>query len=186
MRAMKSVQTAAGGASLMSFVPSDHGLQHNVYAGYSPYFSDYGYPLSYYQAYGGLQGAQQYAVFGGGATAAGVTMAANPTSGFYPYFQYNPGSAATVGYSVARYPQLYQYTTPAMGATTTAATLTAVAGGLQQCGGAVALTPNSIGQAGMTMSLTAPTLPAPTAQYQYSRLIPSHVAAAPDQKPSLA
>lgn len=39
----------------------------------------------------------------------------------------------------------------------------------------------------MTMSLTAPTLPAPTtAQYQFTtRLIPPHLAAAaPDQKPS--
>uniref|UniRef100_A0A0A9E3B7 Uncharacterized protein n=1 Tax=Arundo donax TaxID=35708 RepID=A0A0A9E3B7_ARUDO len=110
-------------------------------------------------------------------------MAANPTSGFYPYFQYSPVSAAAAGYNMAQYPQLYQYTAAA---TTTAATLTAVAGGLQQYGGAVALTPNSIAQAGMTMSPTAPTLPAPTAQYQYSRLIPSHLAAAPDQRPSVA
>ncbi|PUZ52920.1 hypothetical protein GQ55_5G012000 [Panicum hallii var. hallii] len=187
MRAMKSIQTA-GGASLMSFVPADHGIQqgipttYNLYAGYSPYFSDYGYPLSYYQAYGGLQGAQQqYAVFGGGATAA----AAN-SSGLYPYFQYDPASVAAAGYSMAQYPQLYQYAAAGVGATTAAATLTTVAGGLQQYAGAVAFTPNSIGQAGMTMSLTAPTLPAPTPQYQFSRLIPSHLAAAPDQKPSLA
>lgn len=41
MRAMKSIQTAgAGGASLMSLVPADHGIQqgiptaaYNVYAG---------------------------------------------------------------------------------------------------------------------------------------------------------
>jgi hypothetical protein len=38
MRAMKSIQTA-GGASLMSFVPADHGIQqgipttYNLYAG---------------------------------------------------------------------------------------------------------------------------------------------------------
>nr|CAB3479484.1 unnamed protein product [Digitaria exilis] len=204
MRAMKSIiQTdgagAVGGASLMSFVPADHGIQqgipttYNVYAGYSPYFSDYGYPLSYYQAYGGLQGAQQqYAVFGGGATAAGLTMAAaNSSAGLYPYFQYSgPASvaAAATGYSMAQYPQLYQYAAAAgVGATTATATLTTVPGGLQQYAGAVAFTPNSIGQAGMTMSMTAPTLPAPTtAQYQFSRLIPSHLAAAPDQKPSLA
>ncbi|XP_062231566.1 uncharacterized protein LOC133929000 isoform X2 [Phragmites australis] len=196
MRAMKSIQTAAagtGGASLMNFVPADHGIQqgiptYNVYAGYSPYFSDYGYPLNYYQAYGGLQGAQQYAAFGGGATAAGLTMAANSTAGLYPYFQYGPASPVAAGYSMAQYPQLYQYAAAAVGATTTAAaaTVTAVAGGLQQYGGAVALTSNSMGQAGMTMSLTTPTLPAPTVQYQYSRVIPSQLAAAPDQKPSLA
>jgi hypothetical protein len=41
---------------------------------------------------------------------------------------------------------------------------------------------------GMIMSLTSPTLAAPTAQqYQYGRLVPSPLAAAaPDQKPSLA
>ncbi|RLN22879.1 RNA-binding protein 24-B-like [Panicum miliaceum] len=203
MRAMKSIQTAgAGGASLMSFVPADHGIQqeipttYNLYAGYSPYFSDCGYPLSYYQAAaygGGLQGAQQqYAVFGGGATAAaGLTMAAANSSGLYPFFQYGPAaSVAAAGYSLAQYPQLYQYAAAGMGATTAAATLTTVAGGLQQYAGAVAFTPNSIGQAddfsGMSMSMTAPTLPAPTAQYQFTRLIPSHLAAAPDQKPSLA
>ncbi|GJM91832.1 hypothetical protein PR202_ga08249 [Eleusine coracana subsp. coracana] len=197
MRAMKSIQTAngvvagTGGGASLSFVPADYGIQqgiptYNVYAGYSPYFSDYGYPLNYSQAaaYGGLQGGQQYAVLGGGATAAGAglttTMASNPTGGFYPYFQYGP---ATAGYSMAQYPQsFYQYAAAAMGPTTT----TAVAGGLQQYGGAVALSPNSAGQAGMTMSLTAPTLPASTTQYQFSRLIPSHLAAAPDQKPSLA
>ncbi|OEL35125.1 putative RNA-binding protein ARP1 [Dichanthelium oligosanthes] len=199
MRAMKSIQTAGaggGGASLMSFLPADHGIQqgipttYNVYAGYSPYFSDYGYPLSYYQPYGGPQGAQQqYAVFGGGATAAGLTMGAANSSGLYPYFQYAPASvAAAASYSMAQYPQLYQYATAAVGATTAAATLqnTVAAGGLQQYAGAVAFTPNSIGQAGMTMSMTAPTLAAPTAQYQYNRIIPSHLAAAPDQKPSLA
>jgi len=199
MRAMKSIQTAGAGASLMSFVPADHGIQqgipttYNPYAGYSPYFSDYGYPLqSYYQAaYGGLQGAQQQyaAVFGGGATAAGLTMATAPNSsgGLYPYFQYGPATAA--GYSLAhQYPQLYQYAAAGVGATTAAAaTLNTVAGGLQQYAGAVAFTPNSIGQAGVTMSMTtAPTLSAPTTQYQLSRLIPSHLAAAPDQKPSLA
>ena len=111
---------------------------------------------SYYQAaYGGLQGAQQQyaAVFGGGATAAGLTMATAPNSsgGLYPYFQYGPATAA--GYSLAhQYPQLYQYAAAAgVGAATTAAaatTLNTVAGGLQQFAGAVAFTPNSIGQAG--------------------------------------
>ena len=109
---------------------------------------------SYYQPYGGLQGAQQQyaAVFGGGATAAGLTMATAPNSsgGLYPaYFQYGP---ATAGYSLAQYPQLYQYAAAAgVGAATTAAaatTLNTVAGGLQQYAGAVAFTPNSIGQAG--------------------------------------
>ena len=110
---------------------------------------------SYYQPYGGLQGAQQQqyaAVLGGGATAAaGLTMAtANSSGGLYPaYFQYGP---ATAGYSLAQYPQLYQYAAAAgVGAATTAAaatTLNTVAGGLQQFAGAVAFTPNSIGQAG--------------------------------------
>ena len=108
---------------------------------------------SYYQQpYGGLQGAQQQyaAVFGGGATAAGLTMATAPNSsgGLYPYFQYGPATAA--GYSLAhQYPQLYQYAAAGVGTTTAAAaTLNTVAGGLQQYAGAVAFTPNSIGQAG--------------------------------------
>ncbi|KAG8079122.1 hypothetical protein GUJ93_ZPchr0007g5702 [Zizania palustris] len=180
MRAMKSIQTGGGGANLSL---ADHGIQqgiptYNVY-GYSPYFSDYGYPLSYYQAYGGL--GAQYQMFGGGAAAGGLTMA-NP-SGLYPYFQYGPAaSAAAAGYAAGmQYPQIYQYAA-AVGApaATTTANLTAVTG-LQQYGGTVALAPNSTGQAaGMTMSLTAPTLPAPTPQYQY-RLISSHVAAAPEK-----
>ncbi|XP_066315889.1 uncharacterized protein [Miscanthus floridulus] len=211
MRAtMKSFQTAGVGdasqPSLMSFVPAaDHGIQqgiptYSVYAGYSPYFLDYGYPLSYYQPYAGLQQEaqlQQYAVLGGGGAAAtvpaGLTMeaaAANP-SGLYPYFQYGPASAAAAGgYSMVQYPQLYQYAAAAaVGATAAATTLAAgIADGLQQYGGAVAFTPNSIAQAGMTMSLASPTLAAPTAQqYQYCRLVPSPLAAAaPDQKPSLA
>jgi hypothetical protein len=113
---------------------------------------------SYYQAYGGLQGAQQqYAVFGSGATAAaaGLTMAAANSSGLYPYFQYGPASVAAAGYSMAQYPQLYQYAAAGVGATTAAATLTTVAGGLQQYAGAVAFTPNSIGQAG---SFTQPSI----------------------------
>ncbi|TVU36890.1 hypothetical protein EJB05_18843 [Eragrostis curvula] len=193
MRAMKSIQSTAtgfgagaGGASL-SFVPADHGIQqgiptYNVYAGYNPYFSDYGYPLSYYQAaYGGLQGAQQYGVFGagGGTTAAGLTMAPNVTGGVYPYFQYAPVNAAAAGYSMAQYPQFYPYAAAAaVGATT------ALTGELQQYGGAVAISPSSVGQAGVTMSLTAPSLPASMVQYQYTRLVPSHLAAATDQKPS--
>lgn len=176
MRAMKSIQTAAAGASL-SF--PDHGIQQGIPAtynayGYSPYFSDYGYPLTYYQAYGGL--GAQYQVFNGGAAAAGLTMA-NPT-GLYPYFQYGQASAAA-GYST-QYPQMYQYAAAAVGAPTTTASLTAAAG-LQQYAGTVALATNSTGQqAGMTMPLTAPTLPAPTPQYQY-RLISSHLAAAPEK-----
>jgi hypothetical protein len=117
---------------------------------------------SYYQAYGGgglPQGAQQqYAIFGGGAaTAAGLTMAAaaaaNSSGLYHPYFQYSPASLAAAGYSMAQYPQLYQYTAAAAaaGATTTAAatlmtTVAAAGGGLYA--GAVAFTPNSIGQAG--------------------------------------
>ena len=118
---------------------------------------------SYYQPYAGLQqGAQlqQYAVLGSGGAAAtvpaGLTMeaaaaAANP-SGLYPYFQYGPASAAAAGgYSMVQYPQLYQYAAAAaVGATAAATTLAAgVAGGLQQYGGAVAFTPNSIAQAGI-------------------------------------
>lgn len=211
MRAtMKSFQTAGGGASLMSFVPAaDHGIQQgiptydSVYAAagysYSPYFSDYGYPLSYYQPYmvGLQQGGQlqQYAAVGGTAAAA---PAANPSVGPYSYFQYGPASAAAAGgpYSMVQYPQLYQYAAAvAAGATAAPTTLAAgvVAGGLQQYGGAVAFTPNSIAQAaGMTMSLTSPALgaaPTTAQQFQYSgRLVPSSppAAAAADQKPGLA
>uniref|UniRef100_J3L811 RRM domain-containing protein n=1 Tax=Oryza brachyantha TaxID=4533 RepID=J3L811_ORYBR len=185
MRAMKSIiQTTGGGASLSM---ADHGIQqgiptYNVY-GYSPYFSDYGYPLNYYQAYAGL--GAQYQMFAGGAGAAGLTMA-NPTGGglYSPYFQYGPAAsaaAAAAGDAGMQYPQMYQYAAAAVGApTATTASLTAVAG-LPQYGGTVALAPNSTGQAaGMTMSLTAPTLPAPAPQYQY-RLISSQVAAAPEK-----
>uniref|UniRef100_A0A0D9VAI2 RRM domain-containing protein n=1 Tax=Leersia perrieri TaxID=77586 RepID=A0A0D9VAI2_9ORYZ len=185
MRAMKSIiQTGGGGASLNM---ADHGIQqgiptYSVY-GYSPYFSDYGYPLSYYQAaaaYGGLGAQYQMFAGGAGAGAAGLTMAASPTGagGVYsPYYQYGP-SASAAGYAagMAQYPQMYQYAA-AVGAPTAT-----TAAGLQQYGGAVALAPpNSTAQAaGMTMSLTAPTLTAPTPQYQY-RLVSTHVAAAPEK-----
>jgi len=120
---------------------------------------------SYYQPYAGLQQEaqlQQYAFLGGGGAAAatapaGLTMAAaaNP-SALYPYFQYAPASAvAAGGYSMVQYPQLYQYAAAAaVGATTGATTLAAVAGGLQQYGGAVAFTPNSIAQAGIALFST--------------------------------
>lgn len=122
---------------------------------------------SYYQPYAGLQQEaqlQQYAILGGGGAAAaratapaGLTMAAaaNP-SALYPYFQYAPASAvAAGGYSMVQYPQLYQYAAAAaVGATTGATTLAAVAGGLQQYGGAVAFTPNSIAQAGIALFST--------------------------------
>lgn len=83
---------------------------------------------------------------GGGATAAGagLTMAPNNPTSFYPYFQYAAPSDTTAGYGMAQYPQFYQYAAAA-GATT------AVAGGLQQYGGAVALSPNSVGQAGIVL-----------------------------------
>lgn len=120
---------------------------------------------SYYQPYAGLQQEaqlQQYAILGGGGAAAatapaGLTMAAaaNP-SALYPYFQYAPASAvAAGGYSMVQYPQLYQYAAAAaVGATTGATTLAAVAGGFQQYGGAVAFTPNSIAQAGTALFST--------------------------------
>lgn len=115
---------------------------------------------SYYQPYAGLQqGAQlpqQYAVLGSGGGAAtpapaGLTMAAANPSALYPYFQYGPASAAAAGgYSMVQYPQLYQYAAAAaVGATAAATTLATVAGGLQQYGGAVAFTPNSIAHAGI-------------------------------------
>lgn len=95
---------------------------------------------TYYQAYGGL-GAQYQVFNGGAAAAAGLTMA-NPT-GIYPYFQYGQTSAAA-GYSM-QYPQMYQYAAAAVGAPTTTASLTAVAG-LQQYASTVALAPNSTSQ----------------------------------------
>jgi hypothetical protein len=112
------------------------------------------YLQSYYQAaaaaYGGLQGAEQYNAVFGATAAAGLTMAPNnPTAAVvYPYFQYGPASAgaAAAGYSMAQYPQLYQYAAAAaVGATTAVA-----GGGIQQYGGSVvALSPNSVGQAGI-------------------------------------
>lgn len=111
---------------------------------------------SYYQPYivGLQQGGQlqQYAAVGGAAAPAPAAAAANPSVGPYSYFQYGPASAAAAGgpYSMVQYPQLYQYAAAVVaGATAAPTTLAAgvVAGGLQQYGGAVAFTPNSIAQA---------------------------------------
>ncbi|CAM0884927.1 unnamed protein product [Alopecurus aequalis] len=191
MRAMKAA-AVAGGASFV-----DHGIQQGIpaYNMYSPYFSDYSYqPMlvrnfyTYYQAYGGLDGAAQYQVYNGngGASptvpAAGLTLA-DPTGFYNPYYPYTPVSP-TAAYSMMQYPQMYPYA--AVGASPESSPAT-VSTGLHKFLGAMAFEPSNRGQAaGVTMSMAAPALSAPpTPQYQY-RLVSSKPVAAPDEKKPLA
>ncbi|XP_068648777.1 uncharacterized protein [Aristolochia californica] len=81
------------------------GIPYNVY-GYSQYTSDYTYPTSYYNVYGGGS-TTQYPLYGG---ATGMVTGATT---FYPYFQFGHGNGAT-GYSAGQgygmqYPQIFQY-----------------------------------------------------------------------------
>ncbi|PKA57152.1 Glycine-rich RNA-binding protein [Apostasia shenzhenica] len=147
------------------------GVPYNVY-GYSPYSTDYSYPMAYYNLYGG--GAAQYPLFGG--AAAGTGMVSTGTNAFYPYFQFGHGQ--TAGYGM-QYPQLFQYS--AMGST---AAITGFAG--QQYGVApVSLAPSTPAQvSGMTMALPAPSLPA-TAATHY-RLIPPQFSTAAIREQPLA
>ncbi|XP_047058512.1 RNA-binding protein 24-A-like isoform X1 [Lolium rigidum] len=188
-RAMKAA-AIAGGASFV-----DHGIQqgipaaaYNVY-GYSPYFSDYSYqPMTYYQAYSGLAGGEQYQVYNGNAGAAatvpsaGLTLA-DPSGLYNPYYQYSPVSAPAA-YNMMHYPQMYHYA--AVGAPPESSP-TAVSS-LHRFLGAAAFEPNTAGgqAAAMAMSRTAPALSAPpTPQYQH-RLVSSMPPATPDQKMPLA
>ncbi|RZR87738.1 hypothetical protein BHM03_00015192, partial [Ensete ventricosum] len=160
------------------------GLPYYVY-GFSPYSAEYNYATSdhqsYYNMYGGA--ATQYPLYGGAAT--GVAAG---TTGYYPYFQFGQGGAAAAyphqgqGYGM-QYPQMLQYS-----AMTTTAGVTGFPSSLLH-GAPVSLAMSPTAQAGfvfcsktgMTMALTAPTLPNPTPHHY--RHIPAHFAAptAPEQ-----
>ncbi|KAK1323271.1 hypothetical protein QJS10_CPA02g00792 [Acorus calamus] len=140
-----------------------HGIpSYNLY-GYSPYSTDYNYPMSYYNVYGG--GATQYPMYG---SATGVVTPG--TAAFYPYFQFGQtGGAAYAhnqGYGAAvQYPHMYPYS--AMASTT------GTSGFTQQYGGPMSFA-TSPTQAGMTMALTTPTLPetpTPPPPHHHYRLI---------------
>ncbi|KAI5003482.1 RNA-binding protein 24-B-like isoform X1 [Hordeum vulgare subsp. vulgare] len=182
-RVMKSFgqQQAAGiqgalGAAFPSQATFPHyaipqGLPYHVY-GYSPYSPDYGFPANYYNIYGG----NQYPFYGG----AGTGMVTG-TSPFYPYFQFGQSGSTTPNYATGQgynmqYPQMFPFST-------VASTAAAVTGFAQQYGGPLSLAASPQAQAGMTMALTAPTLPSPTQAAHPYRLVPSHfaVSAAPEQ-----
>ncbi|XP_038718088.1 RNA-binding protein 38-like isoform X2 [Tripterygium wilfordii] len=95
LRIMSAFQTGFGGAAAFASAATfpryaiQQGLPYNLY-GYSPYSTDYTYPTSYYNVYGGAAGAQ-YPMYGTGMM-----------TGFYPYLQFGEGSggaAATSGYA---------------------------------------------------------------------------------------
>ncbi|PAN27274.1 hypothetical protein PAHAL_5G071200 [Panicum hallii] len=180
-RVMKSFSQQAGiqgglGAAFPSHATFPHyaipqGLPYHVY-GYSPYTPDYGYPTNLYNIYGGAQ----YPFYGG--AAAGMVTGTSP---FYPYFQFGQSGNTTTNYTSGQgynlqYPQMFHFST-------VSSTAAAVTGFAQQFGGPLSLAASPQAQAGMTMALTAPTLPTPTQAAHPYRLIPSHfaVSAAPEQ-----
>ncbi|OEL13854.1 hypothetical protein BAE44_0025127 [Dichanthelium oligosanthes] len=180
-RVMKSFSQQAGiqgglGAAFPSHATFPHyaipqGLPYHVY-GYSPYTPDYGYPTNFYNIYGGAQ----YPFYGG--AAAGMVTGTSP---FYPYFQFGQSGNTTTNYTTGQgynlqYPQMFHFST-------VSSTAAAVTGFAQQFGGSLSLAASPQAQAGMTMALTAPTLPTPTQAAHPYRLIPSHfaVSAAPEQ-----
>ncbi|KAK1309623.1 hypothetical protein QJS10_CPA08g01220 [Acorus calamus] len=150
----------------------------NLY-GYSPY-SDYNYPTSCYNMYGG--GATQYPIYGG---ATGVMTAG--TTAFYPYFQFGQSGGGGAAYThnngyattaALQYPHLYQYSA--------FASSTGTLGLAQHYGGSVSIA-NPTAQAGMTMALTttSPThSSAPTPPAHHYRLISTHLTQpTPSQQP---
>ncbi|CAL9185261.1 unnamed protein product [Musa hybrid cultivar] len=163
---------AAAAATAFPHYAIQQGLPYYVY-GFSPYSAEYNYATSYYNMYGGA--ATQYPLYGGAAT--GVAAG---TTGYYPYFQFGQGGAAAAyphqgqGYGM-QYPQMLQYS-----AMTTTAGVTGFPSSLMH-GAPVSLAMSPAAQAGMTMALTAPTLPSPTLHHY--RHIPAHFAAptAPEQ-----
>ncbi|XP_008786462.1 RNA-binding protein 24 isoform X1 [Phoenix dactylifera] len=176
-RVMKSFQAGLQGGLGTAF-PSpatfphyaiQQGIPYNVY-GYSSYSPEYTYPTSYYNVYGGA--AAQYPFYGGATT--GLVTG---TTAFYPYFQLGQGGGTAPyphgqGYGV-QYPQMFQYS-----AMTTTGFLA------QHYGGPMSLAPSPQAQAGMTMALTAPTLPTPTAHHY--RLIPTPLTASMSPEQPLA
>ncbi|XP_038989947.1 RNA-binding protein 24 isoform X1 [Phoenix dactylifera] len=148
------------------------GIPYNVY-GYSPYSAEYAYPMNYYNLYGGA--AAQYPIYGGGS---GMVTG---TAGFYPYFQFGQGGGSPATYGSGhgygmQYPQMFHYSGVASTAGLTGLT--------QHYGGPLSIAPTPSAQAGMTMALSAPTLPTPAA-HPY-RLIPAHFTASTAPEQSLA
>lgn len=111
------------------------GIPYNVYNvytnGYSPYSTDYSYPLSYYGVYGGA--AAQYPLYGSGATGGMMTGAAAGQA-YFPFFQFGEGNSAVTngypsaqsGYGGINYPQHLFHYSP----------MTSTAGYAQHYGGA--------------------------------------------------
>ncbi|XP_038694175.1 RNA-binding protein 24-A-like isoform X2 [Tripterygium wilfordii] len=97
LRVMSAFQTGFGGAAatFASAATFPHygfqqGIPYNLY-GYPPYSTDYTYPTSYYNMYGGAAAGAQYPMYGTGMM-----------TGFYPYLQFGEGSggaATTTGYA---------------------------------------------------------------------------------------
>ncbi|XP_072999240.1 uncharacterized protein [Typha latifolia] len=184
-RAMKSFHTGVQGgmgnafsshhATTFPHYAIQQGIPYNVF-GYSPYSPEYTYPANYYNMYGGAS--TQYPLYGGGA--AGMV---NGTTAYYPYFQFGQGGGSATSYAGGngyglQYPHMFHYSTA--GATA------GVTGFAQHYGGALSLAPSPAAQAGMSMSLTAPTLPTPTPAAPPYRLIPAHFTASTTSEQPLA
>ncbi|WOL01573.1 RNA-binding protein 24 isoform X1 [Canna indica] len=178
-RAMKSFQAGLQGGMGTAFASpaaatfphhaiQQAGLPYYIY-GFSPYSTDYNYATcdlqSYYNMYGGAAAAQ-YPVYGGA-----TTGMVSGTTGYYPYFQLGQGYG-----SMPQYPQMFQYSTVSATAGVTGITAH------QLYGGPTSLAPAPTAQAGMTMSVTPPTLLSPIAAHAHShyRLLPPQLAA-PEQ-----
>ncbi|THU68809.1 hypothetical protein C4D60_Mb08t07760 [Musa balbisiana] len=158
LRMVKSFHTGYQGGMAAAFASPasfphyaiQQGAPYGLY-GYSPYSSEYSYPMSYYNVYGGATA--QYPAHG---SAAGMVTG---TTAFYPYFQFGQGgggAGATVGhgYSIP-YPPILHYS--AVASTTT----TGLSGFMQHLGGPLSIPPSPPAQPGMTVALTAPALPSP-------------------------
>ncbi|CAL9108064.1 unnamed protein product [Musa textilis] len=158
LRMVKSFHTGYQGGMAAAF-PSpasfphyaiQQGAPYGLY-GYSPYSSEYSYPMSYYNVYGGATA--QYPVHG---SAAGMVTG---TTAFYPYFQFGQGGGATVGHGYnVPYPPMLQYSA--------VASTTGLTGFMQHLGGPLSIPPSPPAQPGMTVAPTAPALPSP-AGYHY-------------------
>ncbi|OAY71657.1 putative RNA-binding protein ARP1 [Ananas comosus] len=178
-RVMKSFHAAGLQGGMGAAFPSapatfphyaiQQGIPYNVY-GYSPYSLEYAYPASYYNPYGGAT--SQYQMYGGAATG---SMATAP-NGFYPYLQLGTGGGAA-SYAGVQYPQMFHYSTAAT-------TAEAMGFGSQHYGGPISAASTAVAQAGITMALTAPTLPSPTSHHY--RVIPTHFTASAAPEQSLA
>ncbi|XP_042439075.1 RNA-binding protein 24-B-like isoform X1 [Zingiber officinale] len=181
-RVMKSFQGGTGAAfasPAAATFPPHYAIHHQgqlpyyVY-GFSPYSSEYNYHAtsdyqSYYNMYGGAAAAQ-YPLYGGAGAAAAAA------AGYYPYIQFGQGGGGGGGGAAAyaqgqgygmQFPQMFHYS----------AVTAQLYGGVP-----ISLAPSPTAQAGMTMAVTAPTLPSPPASYRY-RVIPPHFSATAPEQP---